>query len=148
MRSKAPGISPAKIAVATVVTMAAIAGTGSMKKVNGINSAVAMVAVRPGMAPTNRPKTAAINITPSVWGSAIRANDMRSVSTADYHATGNRMPQGRGTSSTLANSVWMMSVVAMATTRLVSQLDPNRTRSVVKMRSEVGINPNASEIRM
>ena len=50
-------MSPAKIAMAVAVTMAAIAGTGGMKKVTGTSSAVAMVAVRPGMAPTNRPKS-------------------------------------------------------------------------------------------
>ena len=51
-------MSPAKIAMAVAVTMAAIAGTGSMKKVIGTRSAVAMVAVSPGMAPTNMPKQA------------------------------------------------------------------------------------------
>ena len=58
MRSSAPGMSPAKIAIAVAVTMAAMAGTGSMKKVIGTSSAVAMVAVRPGIAPTNMPKQA------------------------------------------------------------------------------------------
>ena len=38
-------MSPAKIAIAVAVTMAAMAGTGSMKKVTGTSSAVAMVAV-------------------------------------------------------------------------------------------------------
>ena len=51
-------MSPAKIAIAVAVTIAAIAGTGAMKKVTGISSAVAMVAVRPGIAPTNIPNTA------------------------------------------------------------------------------------------
>ena len=51
-------MSPAKIAMAVAVTMAAIAGTGSMKKVIGTRSAVAIVAVRPGIAPTNMPKQA------------------------------------------------------------------------------------------
>ncbi len=55
MRSMAAGMSPAKIAMAVAVTMAPSAGTGSMKKVTGISRAVAMVAVRPGMAPTNMP---------------------------------------------------------------------------------------------
>jgi len=31
------------------------AGTGSIKKVNGMSRAAAIVAVRPGMAPTKRP---------------------------------------------------------------------------------------------
>ena len=55
MRSSAAGMSPEKMAIAVAVTMAATAGTGAMKKVTGTSSAVAMVAVRPGMAPTNRP---------------------------------------------------------------------------------------------
>ena len=63
MRTRAPGRSPAKIAIAVVATMAASAGTGSMKNVTGTSSAVAMVAVSPGMAPTNRPKAAATTIT-------------------------------------------------------------------------------------
>ena len=40
---------------AVAVTMAATAGTGGMKKVTGTSSAVAMVAVSPGIAPTNKP---------------------------------------------------------------------------------------------
>ena len=48
IRSSVPGMSPAKIAIAVAVTIAAIAGTGSMKKVIGTSSAVAIVAVRPG----------------------------------------------------------------------------------------------------
>ena len=51
-------MSPLKIAIAVAVTMAATAGTGGMKKVTGTSSAVAMVAVSPGIAPTNRPYTA------------------------------------------------------------------------------------------
>ena len=55
----AAGISPAKIAIAVAVTMAPSAGTGSMKNVTGTRSAVAMVAVSPGIAPTKMPKAAA-----------------------------------------------------------------------------------------
>ena len=65
MRSKALGMSPEKMAMAVAVTMAATAGTGGMKNVTGTSSAVAMVAVRPGMAPTNRPYTAEATITAS-----------------------------------------------------------------------------------
>ena len=57
MRSRQPGMSPAKIAIAVAVTMAAIAGIGAMKNVTGTSSAVAIVAVRPGIAPTNRPNS-------------------------------------------------------------------------------------------
>ena len=45
----------AVIAMVLVVTIAATAGTGGMKKVSGTRSAVAMVADRPGMHPTTRP---------------------------------------------------------------------------------------------
>jgi hypothetical protein len=65
MRNKAPGISPEKIAIAVAVTMAATAGTGGMKKVIGTSSAVAMVAVRPGIQPTNKPNSAEQKITKS-----------------------------------------------------------------------------------
>ena len=63
MRSIAAGMSPAKIAMAVAVTIAPSAGTGAMKKVTGTSNAVAMVAVRPGMAPTNMPNTAEPMIT-------------------------------------------------------------------------------------
>jgi hypothetical protein len=56
-------MSPEKIAIAVAVTMAAIAGTGGMKKVMGTNKAVAMVALKPGIAPTNKPKMAEHKIT-------------------------------------------------------------------------------------
>ena len=51
-------MSPEKMAIAVAVTIAATAGTGGMKKVTGTSSAVAMVAVSPGTAPTNRPYSA------------------------------------------------------------------------------------------
>ena len=63
MRIKHPGISPEKMAIAVAVTMAAIAGTGAMKKVTGTRRAVAMVAVKPGTAPTKSPNSDAPNIT-------------------------------------------------------------------------------------
>jgi len=56
-------MSPAKIAIAVAVTIDAIAGTGGMKKVTGTSSAVAIVAVRPGTAPTKRPKAADARMT-------------------------------------------------------------------------------------
>jgi hypothetical protein len=48
-------MSPAKIAIASIVTIAANAGTGSMKNVTGTSRATAILAVRPGMAPINSP---------------------------------------------------------------------------------------------
>src|SRR3954469_13074006 len=70
MRSRQPGMSPEKIAIAVAVTIAAIAGIGAMKKVTGTSSAVAIVAVSPGTAPTNRPNIDAPNITTMLYGSS------------------------------------------------------------------------------
>src|SRR5688500_16115720 len=56
MRRSVAGMSPAKMAIAEQATIAPTAGTGSMKKVTGTRSAIAIVAVRPGIAPTNSPK--------------------------------------------------------------------------------------------
>ena len=56
-------MSPEKIAIAVAVTIAATAGMGAMKKVTGTSRAVAMVAVRPGTAPTNSPYREASTIT-------------------------------------------------------------------------------------
>ena len=67
-------MSPEKIAIAVAVTMAAIAGTGAMKNVTGTSSAVAMVAVSPGTAPTKRPNSDATSITTRLYGSNTIAN--------------------------------------------------------------------------
>src|SRR5690242_8779430 len=61
-------MSPEKMAIAVAVTMAAMAGIGAMKNVTGTSSAVAIVAVRPGTAPTNRPNSDAASITTMVCG--------------------------------------------------------------------------------
>jgi hypothetical protein len=61
-------MSPEKIAIAVAVTIAAIAGIGSMKNVMGTSSAVAMVAVSPGTAPTKRPNSDAASITKMLYG--------------------------------------------------------------------------------
>src|SRR6185436_879025 len=73
MRSRQLGMSPSKMAIAVAVTIAATAGTGGMKNVTGTSSAVAMVAVRPGTAPTKRPNTAEARITHSTYHSKTRA---------------------------------------------------------------------------
>ena len=67
IRSRQPGMSPEKIAIAVAVTIVAIAGIGSMKNVTGTSSAVAIVAVSPGTAPTNRPNSDANSIGHSVF---------------------------------------------------------------------------------
>src|SRR5262245_55022665 len=69
IRRKQLGMSPAKIAIAVAVTIDAIAGTGGMKNVTGTSSAVAIVAVRPGTAPTNRPNIAEPRMTHRTYGS-------------------------------------------------------------------------------
>src|SRR5207244_12304322 len=69
MRIREPGMSPEKIAIAVAVTIAAIAGIGAMKNVTGTSSAVAIVAVRPGTAPTNKPNSDARSITRMLYGS-------------------------------------------------------------------------------
>src|SRR5512142_1615857 len=61
-------MSPEKIAIAVAVTIAAIAGIGDMKNVTGTRSAVAIVAVRPGTAPTNKPKSDAPSIASRLCG--------------------------------------------------------------------------------
>src|SRR2546429_9961235 len=97
MRSRQLGMSPAKIAMAVAVTIEAIAGTGGMKKVTGTSSAVAMVAVSPGTAPTKRPKSAEAKMTQSTYGSNTRASAPTSVATlvddALQHAPGQRDAQ-------------------------------------------------------
>jgi sugar (pentulose or hexulose) kinase len=69
MRNRHPGTSPAKIAIAVADTIAAMAGIGAMKNVTGTSSAVAIVAVNPGTAPTNKPNSDAANITHRLYGS-------------------------------------------------------------------------------
>src|SRR5436190_22178705 len=76
MRSRLPGMSPEKIAIAVAVTMAAIAMIGGMKNVTGTSSAVAIVAVRPGTAPTNSPNSDDAIITITVFGSKTIWNAM------------------------------------------------------------------------
>lgn len=67
-------MSEAKIAIAAVVTMAAMAGTGSMKKVIGTSIAVAIVADRPGTAPTKRPKAEQASITKAMFQVSTRGS--------------------------------------------------------------------------
>src|SRR5436190_23459659 len=102
MRIRQPGISPEKIAIAVAVTIAAIAGIGAMKNVTGTSNAVAMVAVRPGTAPTNRPNSEASTITSMVYGSNTIENAWpTAVHMAVYQAKGVSSPQGSGTRSSL-----------------------------------------------
>src|SRR5262245_47755327 len=83
MRRKQLGISPAKIAIAVAVTIEAIAGTGGMKNVTGTSSAVAIVAVSPGTAPTNRPNSAEPKITHSTYGSSTSFSASKSITLED-----------------------------------------------------------------
>src|SRR5258706_8336882 len=97
MRRKQLGMSPANIAIAVAVTIEAIAGTGGMKKVTGTSSAVAIVAVSPGTAPTKRPNKAEAKMTQSTYGSKTSPNAAMTFATlvddALQHAPGQRNAQ-------------------------------------------------------
>src|SRR5436190_9325120 len=93
MRSRQPGMSPEKIAIAVAVTIAAIAGTGAMKNVTGTSSAVAIVAVRPGTAPTNSPKSDAASITKMLYGSNTIANACAQAGLIDSPSRPRRRPR-------------------------------------------------------
>ena len=96
-------MSPEKIAIAVAVTIAAIAGIGGMKNVIGTSSAVAIVAVRPGTAPTNRPNSDAAEHHER-WSTArrpcVKASSER-VHAALRTRTACSTPQGSGTRSSL-----------------------------------------------
>jgi hypothetical protein len=62
------GISPEKIATELMAIIMERPARGSIKYVNGIRRAVAIVAVRPGMDPTKTPNNAARNIVTIIWG--------------------------------------------------------------------------------
>ena len=101
-------MSPAKIAIAVAVTIAAMAGIGAMKNVTGTRSAVAIVAVSPGMAPTKRPNSDAPSITTMLYGSSTIEKACAqaplipmSLCRFVYQMKPCRMPQGSGTLSSL-----------------------------------------------
>jgi hypothetical protein len=71
-----------------------------MKKVTGTSSAVAMVAVRPGTAPTNRPNSEASTIAIMVPGSNTIAKAW-SRAAPGHQANPFSTPQGSGTRSSL-----------------------------------------------
>src|SRR5262245_34958506 len=75
-------MSPAKIAMAAVVTITASAGTGAMKNVTGTSSAIAIAAVRPGTAPTKRPKSDDATIRKITYGSASSFSAAKTMSMA------------------------------------------------------------------
>ena len=106
MRIRQPGMSPAKIAIAVAVTIAATDGIGAMKNVTGTSSAVAIVAVRPGTAPTKSPNAEAPSITAmlSGWNTSAKACSQASLIASGargHHAKRSRMPHGNGTRSSL-----------------------------------------------
>ena len=95
-------MSPEKIAIAVAVTIAAIAGIGAMKNVTGTSSAVAIVAVSPGTAPTNSPNSDAPSITHRLYGSNTIPNASWSASIGGgQNAYAVKMPHGSGTRSSL-----------------------------------------------
>ena len=101
-------MSPEKIAIAVAVTIAAIAGIGAMKNVTGTSSAVAIVAVRPGTAPTKRPNSDAASITTMLYGSntiekacAQARSSRRRFPAGRYQMNPCSTPHGSGTRSSL-----------------------------------------------
>ena len=97
-------MSPAKIAMATQVTMAPTAGTGSMKNVTGTSRATAMVAVRPGIDPTNRPKAPAARIANSVSTVNTSARASPNTPIARHQSRRSSGPHGNGTRRTSAKA--------------------------------------------
>ena len=76
--------------MAVAVTIAAIAGTGGIKNVMGTSKAVAIVALKPGMQPTNKPNNAEHKMTSKTYGSntnqkACNKTAVVIVSFLDYH---------------------------------------------------------------
>src|SRR5437667_10747442 len=98
MRIRQPGMSPEKIAIAVAVTIAAIAMIGGMKNVTGTSSAVAIVAVSPGTAPTNSPNADDASITITVFGSKTIWNAMM-IASIDQYAKRVNTPHGSGPGS-------------------------------------------------
>src|SRR6476619_1814410 len=112
IRNRHPGTSPANIAIAVADTMAAMAGIGAMKNVTGTSSAVAIVAVKPGTAPTKRPNSDAASITHRLYGSNTRWNARptscialapapAAMRSRDQNANRSSTPHGNGTRSSL-----------------------------------------------
>ena len=96
-------MSPAKIAIAAVVTITASAGTGAMKNVTGTSSAIAIAAVRPGIAPTKRPNSDDAMIRKITYGSASSFSAARRTSMA-YQTIPSSSPRGSGTRRKRANA--------------------------------------------
>src|SRR3546814_10976230 len=91
-------MSPEKMAMAVAVTMAAMAGTGAMKKVTGTSRATAMVALSPGMDTTNRPYEDEKNMTSRTCSSKTcpKAAKTRSIMSSFYPAIAGRKGVAEG----------------------------------------------------
>ena len=148
MRSIAAGMSPAKIAIAVAVTIAPSAGTGDMKKVTGTRSAVAIVAVRPGIAPTNMPKAADAKITQMTKGSKTRPSAVTKASMAASYRIGSSQPRGSGTRIRFEKKYWIRIVVASATGSATIQRTPKRRNSAARITKAQRMKPTVSEARM
>ncbi len=144
--SSVPGMSPAKIAMAVAVTIEAMAGTGSMKKVIGTRSAVAMVAVRPGMAPTNIPKQAESRMTRSTQGSKTRMSASPTV--CIYHSRSSQGLRGSGTRSSRPNATWTRTAARSATITAVSGRTSRASISTTRIAVATGMKPKLSASTM
>ena len=90
------------MAIALVVTITAIAGTAGMKNTTGTSSAIAIAAVRPGMAPTKRPNSDDARISAMTYGSASSTSALTTCSIG-YQTMPSSSPRGRGTCNSRAN---------------------------------------------
>ncbi len=109
MRNIAPGMSPAKIAIVVAATIAPSAGTGGMKNVTGTSSAVAIVAVSPGMAPTKMPNTDAPRMTVSTYGSKTSPKAVIRACIQPPDTSDMNHPRGNGMRITVPKNQWMTS---------------------------------------
>src|SRR5690625_771659 len=149
MRRSAPGISPAKIAMAEQATIAPTAATGSMKKVSGTSIAVAMVAVRPGTAPTKSPNIEAATTASKTFQLATRpaACSMMSI-TASYQGKRGIGPKGKGTSSSVRKIKSQAKAATTAMSAAVIGLTLNIRNMTQEMMTAVGMKPSVREKRM
>ena len=148
MRSIAAGMSPAKIAIAVAVTIAPSAGTGDMKKVTGTRSAVAIVAVRPGIAPTNMPKAADAKITQMTKGSKTRPSAVTKASMAASLKDRIEPAAGQRHAHQVRKKYWIRIVVPSATGSATIQRTPKRRNSAARITKAQRMKPTVSEARM
>src|SRR5690606_9955345 len=149
MRRSAPGTSPAKIAMAEQATMAPTAATGSMKKVSGTSIAVAMVAVRPGTAPTKSPNIEAAMTESKTFQLATRPAACRMMSiSVSYQGKRGIRPKGKGTSSIVRKIKSQAKAPATAMGAAFAGLTLKIRNMIKEIMTAVGMKPSFREKRM